>query len=170
MWGGGWVGDGGGGAVEGMVCFAYLTELVIITAFFYNAIIILATLFAGLPVSDLCVLHSLTVRVSYAYDTDGLHSVLQVTTTPQGQAVGKWVRGGGWGHGALRLLDGAGDHRHLLLQCNHHTGTTLCRPTSKYVVGKWGWGGSRGVGGGGGRCVLSLNSGGGGRSRSRAMV
>lgn len=42
-----------------MVRFAYLTELVTITAFFYNAIIILATLFAGLPVSYLCVLHTL---------------------------------------------------------------------------------------------------------------
>jgi hypothetical protein len=43
-----------------MVRFAYLTELVTITAFFYNAIIILATLFAGLPVSYLCVLHTLS--------------------------------------------------------------------------------------------------------------
>jgi hypothetical protein len=32
-----------------MVRFAYLTELVSISAFFYNAIVILATLFAGLP-------------------------------------------------------------------------------------------------------------------------
>jgi glucose dehydrogenase len=32
-----------------MVRFAYLVELVSIAAFFYNAIIILATLFAGIP-------------------------------------------------------------------------------------------------------------------------
>jgi hypothetical protein len=85
----------GGRAVEGMMCFAYLTELVTITAFFYNAIIILATLFAGLPASDLCVLHSLTVRVSYAYDTDGLHSVLQVRPHKDRQWVSGCVEGGG---------------------------------------------------------------------------
>jgi hypothetical protein len=69
-----------------------------------------------------------------------------------------WVEGGG---SRFADLTESVNHHRVLLQRNHHTGSALCRPASKYVVGRRGWGGSRGVGGGGGRCVLSLNSGGG---------